>query len=777
MVSVSSDSNLGTVQAQSVNVTTASTSSTSVTLTSSAPATLVVGSSLLGSVVTAVSGTSVTLATDANTTISSSTAENYYGLATIVLDGGTLDATSSFSLSETSPATVNREIILGADGGTIQVESGQSLTLAGNVVQEISGAGVADNASLTKTGSGTLVLSGAFDYTGGTYLSGGTLKTSATDILDGSAIAAGGSALTNPFVISNGATLDLAGTSQFVGPLTLVNGTIKDSSGGAVLHAFSLTVETGTVSANIGDYDTNTPPANAGGQGYETGLIKTGTGTVVLSGSNTYSGGTEINGGVLQVDSAESATAGAGGPLGGRNVSSASQISAISFGGGTLQFSSVNQADYSARIVNSTSAITIDTNGETVTFGKALSSTNTGGLTLDDTAVTTGTLALSASASAPNLYSGPTTVIAGTLYLFKNSSVANSIAGGLGLTTNALVVNGGKLDLDGTSQTVGNFSSTDALGTILNSDNSTTGTLTVGNGTISSQNGTYSGLIENHASGGTGTIALTHIGSGTTTLSGANTYTGGTTDSSGALLITNTTGSALGTGTLTVAQGATFGGSGSATGLAAIAIGSGGSGTAQVQVGAGGASLNTNLTLGTSGAATITFSNLAFNLSTTSGGSGAATPGTGVGTTSNSGNEMVIGKTALTLTSSDTLTLNLVGGTIIPTDTPFILIAGSGGTGLGTLADSQYANSVNDGISTFTNSQGQLQITGLTLTFTGQPPSWYSNSYLFLVDTGSGANNIDDIDVEVVPEPGTWAMMLGGLAALVFWQRRKGKQD
>jgi len=29
--------------------------------------------------------------------------------------------------------------------------------------------------------------------------------------------------------------------------------------------------------------------------------------------------------------------------------------------------------------------------------------------------------------------------------------------------------------------------------------------------------------------------------------------------------------------------------------------------------------------------------------------------------------------------------------------------------------------------------------------------------------------------VEVVPEPGTWAMMLGGLAALILWQRRKNK--
>ncbi len=46
-----------------------------------------------------------------------------------------------------------------------------------------------------------------------------------------------------------------------------------------------------------------------------------------------------------------------------------------------------------------------------------------------------------------------------------------------------------------------------------------------------------------------------------------------------------------------------------------------------------------------------------------------------------------------------------------------------------------------------------------------------ANSYLVLYQNSvSGA---DDIEVEVVPEPGTWAMMIGGVAMLVFWQRRR----
>jgi len=52
--------------------------------------------------------------------------------------------------------------------------------------------------------------------------------------------------------------------------------------------------------------------------------------------------------------------------------------------------------------------------------------------------------------------------------------------------------------------------------------------------------------------------------------------------------------------------------------------------------------------------------------------------------------------------------------------------------------------------------------------------SYYgAHSYLVLYQ----ASGIDDIDVVVVPEPGTWAMMLGGLAALILWQRRKQKRN
>ena len=63
-------------------------------------------------------------------------------------------------------------------------------------------------------------------------------------------------------------------------------------------------------------------------------LTVDGTGTTVLGASNVYTGNTNINGGILNVGSAE--TAGTSGPLG---KQLANAVGTIIFGGGTLQYS------------------------------------------------------------------------------------------------------------------------------------------------------------------------------------------------------------------------------------------------------------------------------------------------------------------------------------------------------------------------------------------------------------------------------------------------------
>jgi autotransporter-associated beta strand protein len=76
-----------------------------------------------------------------------------------------------------------------------------------------------------------------------------------------------------------------------------------------------------------------------------------------------------------------------------------------------------------------------------------------------------------------------------------------------------------------------------------------------------------------NAVGISGTGRLIHIGSGTLSLTASNTYSGGTTVSGGTLLVNNTVGSGTGTGAVTVASGATLGGTGIIHGP--VTIGSG----------------------------------------------------------------------------------------------------------------------------------------------------------------------------------------------------------
>jgi fibronectin-binding autotransporter adhesin len=77
---------------------------------------------------------------------------------------------------------------------------------------------------------------------------------------------------------------------------------------------------------------------------------------------------------------------------------------------------------------------------------------------------------------------------------------------------------------------------------------------------LAAQSGTLSNLAELNSGG-----VLTKTTAGSLSLGNGNTYTGGTTVSAGSLFANNTTGSATGSGAVSVATGATLGGSGLVT--------------------------------------------------------------------------------------------------------------------------------------------------------------------------------------------------------------------
>lgn len=235
----------------------------------------------------------------------------------------------------------------------------------------------------------------------------------------------GGAGLTKSGML----TLILEGFNTYTGGTTISSGVLQVGSGSSTGNLGSGTV-TNNATLRFNRDNAYTVSQNITGSG---SVEQVGTGTTVLEGENDYSGGTSINAGTLQVNSA--------GALG--------STGAIKFGGGTLQYTANNTADYSARIADSTGAIRVDTNGQTVTYGSALNSTNVGGLTKEGA----GSLRLGVA----NSYTGTTTVNGGTLVanhtgalssgdVVVNSGGALSVGDGARLQVNV----GGSLTSSGT---------------------------------------------------------------------------------------------------------------------------------------------------------------------------------------------------------------------------------------------------------------------------------------------------------------------------------------
>ncbi|EJC1496380.1 autotransporter-associated beta strand repeat-containing protein, partial [Salmonella enterica subsp. enterica serovar Montevideo] len=183
-----------------------------------------------------------------------------------------------------------------------------------NAVLELNTGGDFDNAisgsgQVVKSGDETLTLSGSNTYTGGTTISGGTLVASNVDALgtgdvtdDATLELNTGGTFDNAIsgsgqvVKSGDKTLTLSGSNTYTGGTTINDGTLIATSVDA-LGSGDVT-DNATLELNTGGDFTN----NIGGTGR---VEKSGDGTLTLSGSNTYTGGTLISDGTLVATSVE----------------------------------------------------------------------------------------------------------------------------------------------------------------------------------------------------------------------------------------------------------------------------------------------------------------------------------------------------------------------------------------------------------------------------------------------------------------------------------------
>ena len=300
--------------------------------------------------------------------------------------------------------------------------------------------------------------------------------------------------------LSGGRTDQFTGISSTGSLNSIVSGTAAPII--AIAPAGTVTVtnptDSLTIGPVIGDYQGN-------GTAAPTIVNKAGSGTLKLTGNNTYTGGTTISAGTLSVGLLAN-----GGTVSGIGASSSAAGNLV-FAGGTLAYTGGSTSNNRNFTINSGTTGTIDVpSGVNLTLAGAAAS-STGNLTKVDS----GTLTLAGA----NQYTGSTTVSAGAL----------AITGSLASTAVALVGSGTTMSVSSGGVVSGSVSLASGSGAILTLGNTgvVSGAVTEGAGTqlVTGTGGTVGGITSAGGIvnlGGTGTV-------GTLTLTGASSFDAGTT--------------------------------------------------------------------------------------------------------------------------------------------------------------------------------------------------------------------------------------------------------
>jgi autotransporter-associated beta strand protein len=421
------------------------------------------------------------------------TAANTYTGPTII-SGGTLQLGNGGAGGTLAAAATNTI----TDNGTLAFSRSNAVTQGTDF-----GAGAITGSGGMVVTSGSVTLNVANTMTGNITVSGGTLAAYYDTLGSGTATALGNLTAGQTITVGSGAVLQFgsqnvmgygtasaptaglliqqgglllatvgSNTSQ-VGPLTLSGGTLFGAGAASTFNVGSGTSELVIVSGSAASYIAgistftgfdlatsntfsvtgagglivSTPLANMIATGNAAALIVTGNGLLTLSASNTYSGGTTVAGGVLLATN--TAALPGWNVLGKVSVTNSGSTLAVEGGTAAGEFSQANIAT-----VLADDGFTAGTNlGIQVVAPENFSySANLGNGTLGLMKLGNGTLTLSGS----NTYGGPTTLSAGLLKLAASSALSPN---------SSLLINGGTLDATSFAEKAGSLA-VGSLGTL-----------------------------------------------------------------------------------------------------------------------------------------------------------------------------------------------------------------------------------------------------------------------------------------------------------------------
>ena len=413
-----------------------------------------------------ISGTG-TLTQQGSSTLTLAQNNTYLGITTIA--SGTLQVGTGTGIGTVGPAAIT-------DNGTLSFN--RSGTFAVN--NGISGTG-----ALNFSGSATATLGGINSYNGTTSVGAGTtLKLGAANVIPAAGVGSNNVNITGK--------LDLNGFSQTVSRLN-GSGTLVNDAGSAT-NVFTINYD------GTGTADSSVVIADNDGTGGKVQLVKTGTGSHILRGTSTFTGGTIVSNGTLNV-----------------RANSALSTGLVNLRGGNLSFAGITFAN----------PIEVDTNATLDTPGNAnvtLSGNITGSSNL--TVIIDNNETWSWNSATQWAGFSNTVNITGGPGFFRFQASPGSVVATFDMTGSTCTIN---------SQAAGTFQLGALVGDSTPFLGSSSGTTWVigGKNLSTTFGGTLSANPVNNN--------LVKVGTGTFTLSGPDNFTGTTTVSNGVLALTGST--------------------------------------------------------------------------------------------------------------------------------------------------------------------------------------------------------------------------------------------